>query len=168
MEGNEEQAVRASADGSEARNTVKPVYEVIWDEPGELLTTRTRSPIAVTEVAAFKSALVEALARVPAESTFLWLSSAVGYHPLADRASHQQLRSVVPLTLAAYGVRTSLLDIYEDGAITISRTRGIVCRAIAHVHHDAKKMTTLDARLGRSNERYFADEQTAMAWLAVQ
>ncbi len=143
-------------------------YEVSWDESSALLTTRTRSPIDLAEVFRFKRTLVETLARLPTLSSFLWLSSAVGYHPLADRVAHQELRSVVPVTLAAHGVRTSLLDLHEGPEVAVSRTRGVLCRAIAHVHHDAAKMRLLDERFGRPNERYFADEGLAMVWLARQ
>ncbi|HSQ62650.1 MAG TPA: hypothetical protein VLM85_05530 [Polyangiaceae bacterium] len=143
-------------------------YEVSWDESSALLTTRTRSPIGLADVFRFKETLAETLARVPALTSFLWMSSAVGYHPHADRAAHQELRSVVPATLAAHGVRTSLLDLVEDADVTVSRTRGIVCRAIAHVHHDAGKMLILDERFGRPNERYFSNEALAVAWLALQ
>jgi hypothetical protein len=79
--------------------------------------------------------------------------------------AHQEMRSVVPLALAAQGFRTSLLDLYEGTEIRITQTHDVVCRAIAHVHHDAEKMRVYDERFGRPNERYFADEGLALAWL---
>lgn len=140
-------------------------FEVTWDEVDTLLTTRIRSPMAIADAAGYRDALERALASIPPGSTFLWLSSAVGYDAMADRAAHQQLRSVVPLTLAACGFRTSLLDLHKGTEIPVTQTKGPVCRAIAHVHHDASKMDAYSEQLGRSHERYFSDEGAALAWL---
>jgi|SRR5580658_4364006 hypothetical protein len=140
-------------------------FEVIWDEATTLLTTRIRSPMAVADVAAYRDTLGQTLATVPSGTTFTWLSSAVGYDAMADRTAHLELRSVVPLALAAHGVRTSLLDMHQGAEIAVTQTRGIVCRAIAHVHHDAAKMDAYNEHLARSNERYFGDEGSALAWL---
>jgi hypothetical protein len=140
-------------------------FKVIWDEVQTLLITRIRSPMGVADVAAYRSALDHELSGVAHSTTFIWLSSAVGYDAMADRAAHMELRSVVPLTLAAYGFRTSLLDMHEGAEIPITQTRGIVCRALAHVHHDTAKMEALNEKLGRPGERYFSDEDSAQAWL---
>ncbi len=141
-------------------------FDVAWDEAGAVLITRLRSPMAATDVTEYRVALDRALALIPSSSTFLWLSTALGYDALGDRAAHQELRAILPLTLAAYGFRTSMLDLYEGANVPITRTRDVACRAIAHVHHDAGKMSAFDEQLGRPNERYFADEGSALSWLA--
>jgi hypothetical protein len=143
-------------------------FEVNWDPARALLTTRVKSPITIDEVVQYKESLGQRIAGIPAGTIFVWLSSAIGYDAFSNRAAHQEMRSVVPLTLAAHGFRTSLLDLFEGTEIRITRTRDVECRAVAHVHQDEEKMRVYDERFGRPNERYFTDESLALAWLLQQ
>ncbi|HEY4011883.1 MAG TPA: hypothetical protein VGM06_00985 [Polyangiaceae bacterium] len=140
-------------------------FEVTWDAGAALLTTRVRSPITVDEVALYKEALDGVLAAIPSGTTFAWMSSAVDYDAFSDRAAHAAMRAIVPSALAAHGLRTSMLDLYEGADVPIARTRGVSCGAIAHVHGDAQKMEALDSRFGGPAERYFGDEKAALEWV---
>jgi hypothetical protein len=144
-----------------------PAFVVRWDPARAQLTTRVCSPITVADVAQYKETLSLVLSRIPPATGFVWLSDASGYEALADRASHLALRGVLPLALAAHGVRTSLLDLFETVDVSIAPAPSPLCRAVAHVHHEHEKMAALDAQLGRPNERYFADAASAEAWLAL-
>jgi hypothetical protein len=145
-----------------------PPFDVAWDPGRTLLTTRVRGPLSVEDVIRYRDVLAGAIGRIPPDTTFLWLSDASGYEALANRAAHESLRTILPETLAAHGFRTSLLDLYEGPEVTIERRRGVACLAIAHVHHDIGKMAFFDERFGRANERYFAAEDSALAWLGAR
>jgi hypothetical protein len=143
-------------------------FAVHWDAEHRLLATHVWGGLAVDEVAQLVAELSRAMAAIPAQSGFIWLSDATGYEPLADRAGHAALRAVVPRALAAHGFRTSLLELAEGAELELSSDRGVVCRAVAHVHHDADKMAQLDQQLGGASERYFGDLALARAWLATR
>jgi hypothetical protein len=114
----------------------------------------------------YRDALRGALAQISSGSTFVWLSSAVGYDVRENRAVHAELRSILLVTLAAHGFRTSLLDLYEGVDLSIRRRRGITCRAIAHVQHPRERVDASNEQFGRPNEWYFSDEGVALEWLA--
>src|SRR5271155_6023471 len=108
-------------------------FDVVWDEPRTLLITCVRCAMVPMDMTPYRDALRGALARISPGSTFVWLSSSVGYDPWENRPAHAELRSILLVTLAACGFRTSLLDLYEGVDLPITRRRGVTCRAIAHV-----------------------------------
>ncbi len=98
------------------------------------------------------------------QTAFTMIVDLRGYE-VRDIAAHKEMRTVIPLTLADYGFRTALLDLFDPVDLPLRPARGSICIAVAHVHHDADKMTLYDDRLGRENERFFTDYATADAWL---
>jgi hypothetical protein len=141
-------------------------FDVVWDEPRTLLITRIRCPPVPMEITPYRDTLRGALARISPGATFVWLSSAVGYDPWENRPGHAELRSLLLVTLATYGFRTSLLDLYEGVDLPIMRRRGVTCRAIAHVHEPRARVDASNEQFGRPNEWYFSDEGVALEWLA--
>lgn len=141
-------------------------FDVVWDEPRTLLITRVRSPSALMDMTPYRDALRGALAGISPGSSFGWLSSAVGYDPWENRPAHAELRSILLVTLAAHGFRTSLLDLYEGVDLPITRRRGVTCRAIAHVHDSRPRVDASNEQFGRFKEWYFSDEGVALEWLA--
>jgi hypothetical protein len=141
-------------------------FEVVWDEARTLLITRVHCAAVPMDMTPYRDALRGALAEISPGSTFVWLSSAVRYDPLENRPAHAELRSILLVTLAAYGFRTSLLDVYEGVDLPITRRRGVTCRAIAHVHEPRARVDASNEHFGRPNEWYFSDEGVALEWLA--
>lgn len=141
-------------------------FDVAWEEERQALTTRTWGSLSVQEVASFVERLERVLAALASDSAFVWLSDASGYEAFADRAGHQQLREVLPRALAAHGFRSSLLNLSEGAELAITSRRGVICRAVAHVHDDAAKMAALQEHLGSAAEAYFSDVERAREWLA--
>jgi hypothetical protein len=139
-------------------------FDVMWDAPQALLTTRVRRALSLEEVAEYEDVLARTIGAIAPGTSFLWLSDAMGYEPFADRAAHARYRSILPKMLAEHGFRASLLDLF-DAEVVITSARGVICRAIAHVHHDAEKIAIFDERFGRHNERYFSNEEVARMWL---
>jgi hypothetical protein len=145
-----------------------PPYEVYWMPGRALLTTRLRGRMGVADVSRYEKAVMRAIAGIPPNTSFLWLSSALGYDAMADRAAHDTLRTILPRLLAASGLRTSMFDLFPGADFPIAAAPRVRCRAVAHVHHDAEKMRALEERLGRENERYFSAESAAEAWLLTR
>jgi len=141
-------------------------FDVVWDEPRTLLITRVRCASAPMDMTPYRDALRGALARISPGSAFVWLSSAVGEDPGENRPAHAELRSILSVTLASCGFRTSLLDLYDGVDLPITRRRGVTCRAIAHVHQPRARVDASNEQFGRPNERYFSDEGVALEWLA--
>jgi hypothetical protein len=139
-------------------------FDVTWDASLLLLTTRVDRSLSLEEVAEYKYGLAATIDTIASGTSFRWLSDARGYEPLANREAHAVYRSILPKTLAEHGFRTSLLDLY-DGEVAVTCVRDVTCRALAHVHHAAEKMTIFNERFGRGNERYFSDENAARRWL---
>jgi hypothetical protein len=154
----------SDAEHEHTAGSAMPAYEVKWDAEALLLTTRVRRALSIDEVNEYSTTLARALAEVPDGTSFRWLSNSTGYEPLANRAAHAVYRSILPKTLAEHGLRTSLFDLYEAD-VAVRHERDVTCRTIAHVHHDTEKMKIFDERLGRENERYFSDENSARDWL---
>ena len=140
-------------------------YDVFWTPGHALLTTRLRGRMGVADVSRFEKAVTRALAAIAPATSFVWLSTSIGYDALADRAAHDSLRAIVPRALAAHGLRASMLDLSPQVDYPVASAPRVRCRAVAHVHHDAGKMKALDAQLGRDEERYFASDSAAEAWL---
>jgi hypothetical protein len=82
-----------------------------------------------------------------------------------DLAAHTEMRTVIPLTLAADGLRAALLDLFDPVDLPFPNTRGRACGAVVHVDHDADMMTLYGERLGRANERFFSGDDAADAWI---
>jgi hypothetical protein len=57
------------------------------------------------------------------------------------------------------------LDLFPEVEVTLLRTRGIVCRAVANIHHDHDKMGEYERTLARSYQRFFTNVDEARAWL---
>jgi hypothetical protein len=136
-----------------------------WNASAALVITRLSGRIAEEDVTFWRESLTKELARIPSGRPFKLLVDSVGYDPV-DISVHKAMRSVVPAFLADYGFRTALLELADAGGpVALHQTRGIRCIAVAHVHHEATKMDELDRRLGKDNERFFADRPQAETWI---
>lgn len=135
-----------------------------WEVSAGILVTRLQGMVTVDDVGRWRSSLEEALAHIEGNSRFRLLVDLHGYEPAAIQA-HKEMRSIIPLTLARYGFRTALLDLFEPIEMALQATNGITCTAVAHVHHDESKMAEYARRIGRDNEQFFSDPDAAWAWL---
>lgn len=135
-----------------------------WDAERCLLVTRLQGMTSLEDVRRWKDSLSRALGRIAEGGTFRLLVDLFGYE-YAILTVHKEMRSIVPLMLAAHGFRTALLDLFDRVDLPTTRTRGITCVAVAHVNHDVDKMAEYDRRLGRANERFFSDSNTAQDWI---
>ncbi len=135
-----------------------------WDARRKLLVTRLGGDVDLDDVRRWKDALARELDRIDDQTAFKMIVDLRGYE-VRDLAAHKEMRTVIPLTLADYGFRTALLDVFDPVDLPLRQVRGITCIAVAHVHHDADKMTLYDDRLGRENERFFTDYARADAWI---
>jgi hypothetical protein len=136
----------------------------LWDAQHRLLITRLTGDVSVEDVARWQAGLYQTLDQIEENSRFLLLSDLTDYAP-HDMAAHKAMRTVVPLLLAAYGMRPALLDLFPEAEIAVTLTRSIRCCAHAHVHHDADKMAGYERALARPNQRFFDDVASARRWL---
>ncbi len=132
------------------------IAEGSWDAGASLVVARLAGTVSVEDVRGWKRSVERALARIEAGSRFKLIVDLRDYE-FAEIAAHKEMRTFVPLTLARYGFRTGLLDLFEPLDLALERTRGIACFAVAHVHHDPDKIAYYALRLGRTCERFFTD-----------
>lgn len=135
-----------------------------WDRQTQILTVCLNGPVGVTEVRMWKDGVQAELAKIPDGTTFKIIINFHGYE-MAEIDAHKEMRSFMPLTLADYGFRTALLDLFDPIDLLLQKIRGIQCVAVAHIHHDAGKMNEYDRQLGRGNEGFFTDAAAAEAWI---
>ena len=140
--------------------------ETTWDTARKILVTHLHGDITIETVQRWQASLQDALSQIEAKGEFKMIVDLYGYE-LKDIAAHKEMRTVVPLTLADYGFRTALLDLVDPVELPLQKTRGITCRAVAHIHHDAYKMAEYERRLGRENERFFTEYDQAVAWIQM-
>lgn len=143
------------------------ITETRWDAEQALLVTRIQGAVAATTVEQWADNLQSTLAHLADNTSFKLIVDLYGYEPQTISA-HKAMRTVIPLTLARYGFRTALLDLFESADLSLAQERGIQCTAVAHVHHEVDKMTEYEHRLGRATERFFIDYQQAEAWIRTQ
>ena len=136
----------------------------VWEPDVQLLTTRLTGEIHVADVARWAADLHTTLAQVEPQGSFLLLGDLSGYE-LRDMAAHKAMRGVIPQLLATYGVRAAVFDLFPEADVTLTRTRGIVCRGYANVHHDVDKMVEYERTLGRARQRFFVNAADARVWL---
>jgi hypothetical protein len=138
--------------------------ESTWDAARRLLVTRLQGHVGVEDVRRWVDSLHAALGQIEDNSVFKLLVDLRGYDS-ATLDAHKQMRVVVPGVLARHGFRTALLDLFDPVDVPLTRTRGITCVAVAHVHHNADEMAEYDRRLCRANERFFTDPVLAERWI---
>lgn len=146
------------------RIAVIPEVWSVWEPQTQLVTTKLAGDVHVDDVARWKASLQAALAQVEENGSFKLLTDLSGYE-LQDMAAHKAMRVIVPQLLAAYGLRAAMLDLFPEAEVTLTVTRGIVCRAYANVHHDTDKMAEYERTLGRANQRFFTNAEEARLWL---
>ncbi len=142
----------------------RTIAEGSWDAAASLVVARLAGTVSVEDVRRWKGSVERALARIEAGSRFRLIVDLRGYE-FAEVAAHKEMRTFVPLTLALYGFRTALLDLFEPLDLALERTRGIICFAAAHVHHDPDKIAHYAQRLARPCERFFTDRGEAEVWI---
>jgi hypothetical protein len=136
-----------------------------WDPVTRVLRTTLAGTVGVTEVQAWREGLLDTLSAVPDGAEILLLSDLHGYEP-ADIAAHQAMRAEVPSLLLRHGMRPAVFDLFDD-APTAPPTieRGVRVVAFANVHHDGAKMEEYDRRVGKPDQRFFANRAAAERWL---
>lgn len=81
--------------------------------------------------------------------------------------AHKAMRSVVPELLAAHGMRPAVLDLFDPPPeVPVTAANGVICVAFANVHHDPARMADYERRIGRPDQRFFADLAAAERWIA--
>lgn len=135
-----------------------------WLPHERLIVSQLNGSTLLVDVERWQASLAEALDQIPAHTTFKMLADTYGYES-GELAAHKAMRTVIPLTLAHYGYRTALFDLFDPVDMPLTTTRGITCVAIAHVNHDAEKMAEYERAVGRTNERFFTSVANAEAWL---
>jgi hypothetical protein len=147
--------------------TAEAIIEVRWDTVTGILLSHLSGLIGVEEVRRWQAMLAVELAGIPDVGRFKLLSNLQGYEP-ASLDAHKEFRNVIPETLMQYGFRPAFLDLFGVKDVEIRATRGVICAAVAHVHHDAEKMNGYRQDLGRPNEQFFTDVSQAEVWLREQ
>jgi hypothetical protein len=141
---------------------------VVYRDLGtEIFVSRLSGSVTTEDIEQWKGLLTAELERVPRDGRFKLLSNLQGYEP-ASLDAHKAFRSILPEILMHYGFRPAFLDLFGVTDAVVQATRGVVCTAIAHVHHDAEKMNGYQQDLGRPNEQFFTDADAAEAWLREQ
>lgn len=138
--------------------------QTCWDASQALLVTRLQGAVQATAVEQWADTLQRTLAHLADNTSFKLIVDLYGYEP-QTLSAHQAMRTVIPLTLARYGFRTALLDLFEGADLPVTQERGIQCTAVAHVHHEVDKMTEYEHRFGCAAEHFFTDYQQAEAWI---
>lgn len=147
--------------------TAEPIIEVRWEEATGILLSRLSGSVGAEEVRRWQAMLAAELARIPDGGRFKLLSNLHSYEP-ASLDAHKEFRNVIPETLMQYGFRPAFLDLFGVKDVEIRATHGVICTALAHVHHDAEKMNGYRQDLGRQNEQFFTEVARAEAWLREQ
>ena len=135
------------------------IAEATWNPEARAITSRLSGTVTAMGVAQWIAQLDAALAAVPPGTELVLLDDQVGYEP-ADGNVYEMVNAVLPEALARHGFRSVLagdLPLAEAPPSTFSK--------VAHVHHDAARMTAFEARLGTVRERFFSDAAPACAWL---
>lgn len=140
------------------------VADTTWNAHAHTLVTRLRGAMTIDMVRLWREGLAHALEGLTDDTRFKLIVDLRDYEP-GDMAAHKEMRVVIPLMLAEHGFRTALFDLFEPVDVPARMTRGIVCVAVAHVHHDAGKMEEYNTRLGRERERFFTDYPAAVSWI---
>ncbi len=130
-----------------------------------LIVTRLASPVTIDEIRAWKASLDEEVARVPDGGAFRLLVDLRDYESGANREAHQEMRAVIPTLLARHGLRTALLDLFPEATVEIGSERGVVCTAVAYVHHNVEKMEMFNEQLTREREQFFTEREAAETWI---
>jgi hypothetical protein len=139
-----------------------------WHPQTHLLRTTLKGVVTVEDVEAWRASLREALSTIPTGASFKLLFDLHGYEP-ATTDAHKAMRTVVPLLLAATGMRPAVIDLFPDPPhLDVAPAPAIRCVAYANVHHDAAKMAHYQATIAKPNQRFFSDLGAATHWLAEQ
>jgi hypothetical protein len=142
------------------------IVDSIWNTERRLLITRLQGRVHSEDVHCWETSLKRELDRIENNTTFKMILDSYGYEPSSIDA-HKEMRTIIPLTLAAYGFQTALLDLYDPIDLPVQSTRGITCIACAHINHEEFKMGWYDQEIGRANERFFTDFKKAEMWITA-
>jgi hypothetical protein len=135
-----------------------------WEPQIQLISTRLTGNIHLEDVVRWEAGLQQALAQIEENGAFKLLVDLSGYE-LRDMAAHKAMRVVIPQLLAAHNLRAAVLDLFPEAEVKLQRTRGIICRAVANVHHDHDKMAEYERTLARSYQHFFTNADEARTWL---
>lgn len=140
------------------------VADTKWYPEQQLLVTQLSGKIELKHVEAWKSSLVSALSLVPDNSSFKILIDLFGFEAV-DTETHKAYRTIVPTLLAAYNYRIGYLDMFPEAEVVLKKERGIVCVAMANIHHNQSKMTDYQNRFSSAHEQYFSDIESGLNWI---
>lgn len=142
-----------------------------WYPADQLIVTQLSGLVDKSDIIYWQQTLNAAFRLVPDSAEFKIFVNLHGF-TASDLDAHQYFRSIIPLTLAAYGWRVGYLAMFPDEAekLTVSHTRNIRCIAAVHCHHDVSKIERYQALYSSDIEHFYSDPHLAEAWIkaAVQ
>jgi hypothetical protein len=148
---------------SETTKTIRTV----WEGSTRILFTQFTGLVSARDASEWSRGLWQTLDRLPDHTQFKLLLHLRGIDP-KDIPAHQAMRKVIPEVLARHGLRPAFIDLFDEKPeMTINVSRGVRCVAFANVHHEKEKMDAYRARIGRDNQQFFSDLESAKKWLSA-
>ncbi|MBM3506526.1 MAG: hypothetical protein FJX64_02165 [Alphaproteobacteria bacterium] len=138
-----------------------------YDPALRLLTTELIGTVTVADAERWNANVGSALAAIPDGTSFRWLSNMHGYEP-ADLNAHKGMRATIPSALVRHGFLTGYFALTNMPPVPLHYDRGVVCAAIAHVHHDLDKMARYREKIASPTEDFFTDLAAARAWVLTR
>ena len=136
-----------------------------WNSASKTLFTEYKGELDVEDVREWTESLQTALSKIPPGTLFKFLVDLSGFNPI-DIKAHKAMRNIVPEILASHGMRPAFIDLFDEKPeMKITINNGITCRAFANVHHDKYKMEDYQKRIGRADQQFFTDLESAREWL---
>lgn len=129
-----------------------------WHAEKKMIVTHLSGNIDDTDIDAWEKSLQKVLSQIETGGSFKIFVNLHGFKAVNFEV-HKKFRTIIPLTLAAYGWRVGYLDMFGDEAkkLQVFNTRGISCVAAVHCHQDSSKILLYESRYSRPNEHYFTD-----------
>ncbi|WP_276486049.1 hypothetical protein [Paraflavitalea pollutisoli] len=144
-------------------NTV--IADTTWNPDAGMIITSLSGQVNSNDIERWERSLQTAFSQLPDESSFKIFVNLYGFKAV-DFEVHKRFRSIVPLSLAAYGWRVGYLDLFEEAAnLPLVVTRGIRCTAAAHAHQDETKIQLYESSYSHDREHYFTDPLLAEQWI---
>ncbi len=141
-------------------------FSVIFHDQRNLLESSVRGVLSAPDVAEWEAALVRATAELAPTAEFRVLDDWVDYEVAdQDLRVHKLMREVTPRFLASHGFAVGFWRLYDATPPAPSRVGR--CTHVAHVHHDADKMSRYNELLASPHERFFTDREAARRWLGA-
>lgn len=136
-----------------------------WDPVTATVRTNLTGSVSVEDVQQWRVQLHATMETLPEGTTFRLLLNLRDFEPV-DIEAHKAMRTVIPLLLAAHGMRPAYIDLFDERPeLSVTSTRSVRCVAFANVHHDPMKMHDYQQRIGRADQIFVTDVAFAERWL---